>query len=177
MKFQNLLKVFRLDSNFCKRKAFTFVEVLVTVVILSFFVVIVGTLMIYSYTRLHKGEVEVSMYKDIRYARLRIEHELRSAKSIDNISSLPGSEIQFTTFKDRKESFRLSGNQIIFVCLNPRIVEPIIDDITLLRFERVGSDQSSILVTISYTYIINEATRKTNTGTERFVVKCRNFLS
>lgn len=154
---------------------FSLVELVITTVIVGFFMLVVSSLLVFSYTTWFKSENSAAMNTEYRYCEIKIEQELRTANAVSYVSS---GQINFTSPDGSIKSFQLSGSDIYYICTGAgsKINEKILSSVTGLNFEYANTAHNSIKVTIAYQRIINKASNKTMTESNEFIVKCRNII-
>lgn len=139
----------------------TLIELVVTLVISSFLVIIAGTLFVFTFKSWFTGESQIGKLQDLRYCKMKMEYELRKASYID----LSVNNITFRTDDSvLNKSFEIRTSSIVFVNID-RSEEVILNNI--------NSDQTRFLPVGTYVVyveiVLNNGERRT------FNINCRNL--
>ncbi|MHB9154481.1 MAG: PilW family protein [Endomicrobiales bacterium] len=165
---------------------FSLIEVVVSLVIGTIFLVALGTMLIYTFVSWFKSRDSAEMWNDYRYSRQKMEFLARQSVGTDNFTPNAGNtSLEFNTV-DRvtgqkvRNQFRISDNDIMYewwyvgsTSHNPELMMKNADALQFLVVNPPGGKQA-IQVTIrqrrTSSYTSNAVVRSSHT----FLIESRN---
>ncbi len=158
---------------FSNNKGFTFIELIVVVIINSVIIFTVGIILLQSQTSWQKGFGTVELGSDYRYCRIKLEIELR--KATNAAITLPArNEIRFVTITGDTETCRLNGNFIELRYASTGKTEVLLRDVSTLQFSFIDIGQNVVRVDINQQRVTDFQTNAIITSANNFLVRCRN---